>query len=108
MLCELAIANAEKGLEQIDDSSGDVMPAIRQLAEMHGRACEQTNPDAVRLSERIFHFQMEGVCAGTHQGQRLVESVSVPADSGNLEPGRRSPGPSAGWKRIAIVRTCAS
>jgi hypothetical protein len=31
-LAELAIAGAEKSLEQIDDSGGDVMPAIQELA----------------------------------------------------------------------------
>ncbi|WP_321818327.1 MULTISPECIES: SWIM zinc finger family protein [unclassified Paraburkholderia] len=59
-LSELAIAGAEKSLEQIDDSSGDVMPAILELASVHLDACRITGPDSVRLAERLFHFQTEG------------------------------------------------
>jgi uncharacterized Zn finger protein len=60
-LAELAIAGAEKSLEQIDDSGGDVMPAIMELAVVHLAACRQTRPDAVKLAERLFHLQTEGV-----------------------------------------------
>ncbi len=60
-LAELAIAGAEKSLEQIDDSGGDVMPAIMELASVHLAACRQTRPDAVKLAERLFRFQTEGI-----------------------------------------------
>ncbi|CAE6710943.1 SWIM zinc finger family protein [Paraburkholderia nemoris] len=60
-LAELAIAGAEKRLEQIDDSGGDVMPAIMELASVHLAACQQTRPDAVKLAERLFRYQTEGV-----------------------------------------------
>jgi uncharacterized Zn finger protein len=60
-LAELAIAGAEKSLEQIDDSGGDVMPAIQELAAVHLEACIQTRPDAVELAERLFQYQMGGV-----------------------------------------------
>lgn len=60
-LTELAIAGAEKSLEQIDDSGGDVMPAIQELAAVHLAACRQTRPDPVQLAERLFDFQTEGV-----------------------------------------------
>ncbi|WP_414443466.1 SWIM zinc finger family protein [Burkholderia sp. 22PA0106] len=56
-LSELAIAGAERSLEQIDDSSGDVMPAIFELAAVHLDACKQTTPDPVNLAERLFRFQ---------------------------------------------------
>ncbi|WP_234775322.1 SWIM zinc finger family protein [Paraburkholderia tropica] len=59
-LCELAIAGAEKSLEQIDDSNGDVMPAILELASVHLDACKITGPDPVKLAERLFRFQTEG------------------------------------------------
>lgn len=59
-LCELAIAGAEKSLEQIDDSNGDVMPAILELASVHLEACKVTGPDPVKLAERLFRFQTEG------------------------------------------------
>ena len=59
-LAELAIAGAEKSLEQIDDSGGDVMPAIMELASVHLEACRRTGPDAVALAGRLFRFQTEG------------------------------------------------
>ncbi|MGA7817524.1 SWIM zinc finger family protein [Caballeronia sp.] len=59
-LSELAIAGAEKSLEQIDDSGGDVMPAILELAAVHLDACTLTGPDPVKLAERLFRFQTEG------------------------------------------------
>ncbi|AMM18532.1 hypothetical protein AX768_30280 (plasmid) [Burkholderia sp. PAMC 28687] len=60
-LAEVAIAGAEKSLEQIDDSGGDVMPAIMELAAVHLEACRQTRPDPSKLAERLFRFQTEGV-----------------------------------------------
>jgi uncharacterized Zn finger protein len=59
-LSELAIAGAEKSLEQIDDSGGDVMPAIVELASVHLDACKLTEPEPVKLAERLFRFQTEG------------------------------------------------
>ena len=59
-LTELAIAGAEKSLEQIDDSGGGVMPGILELASVHLDACQQTRPDPVRLAERLFRLQVEG------------------------------------------------
>lgn len=59
-LAELAIAGAEKSLEQIDDSGGDAMPAIMELASVHLEACRRTEPDAVALAGRLFRFQTEG------------------------------------------------
>jgi uncharacterized Zn finger protein len=59
-LTELAIARAEQSLEQIDDSGGEVMPAILELAAVHLDACKSTGPDAVLLAQRLFRFQTEG------------------------------------------------
>jgi uncharacterized Zn finger protein len=59
-LSELAIAGAETSLEQIDDSGGDVMPAILELASVHLDACKLTGPDPAKLAERLFRFQTEG------------------------------------------------
>jgi uncharacterized Zn finger protein len=59
-LSEVAIAGAEQSLEQIDDSGGDVMPAILELASVHLDACKLTEPDPVALAERLFRFQTEG------------------------------------------------
>ncbi|WP_184056001.1 SWIM zinc finger domain-containing protein [Paraburkholderia sp. MM5384-R2] len=60
-LAELAIAGAEASLEQIDDSGGEVMPAIMELVAVHLEACRQTRPDPTKLAERLFRFQTDGV-----------------------------------------------
>ncbi|MPW15501.1 hypothetical protein GCT13_00875 [Paraburkholderia sp. CNPSo 3157] len=60
-LAELAIAGAEKSLEQIDDSGGDVMPAIIELAAVHLEGCLQTRPDPTKLAERLFRAQTASV-----------------------------------------------
>lgn len=59
-LTELAIENAERSLEHIDDSNGEVMASIEALVDVHRRACEQTKPDVARLAERLFRLQTEG------------------------------------------------
>ncbi|MFM0159209.1 SWIM zinc finger family protein [Paraburkholderia sediminicola] len=60
-LAELAISGAQTSLEQIDDSDGDVMPAIMELASVHLEACQQTRPDAGKLAERLFLYQTDSV-----------------------------------------------
>lgn len=57
---ELAIHKAEQALLHIDDSSGYVMPAITALQKVHLAACVALRPDAVKLAQRLFSFQMEG------------------------------------------------
>jgi hypothetical protein len=52
---------AEKSFEQIDDSGGEVMLAIQELAAVHLEACIQTRPDSVQLAARLFQYQMGGV-----------------------------------------------
>ena len=59
-LAELAIAEAEASLEQIDDSDGSVAPGIEELAALHLDACIQTRPDPVKLAERLFRLQAGG------------------------------------------------
>lgn len=59
-LAELAIADAEASLEQIDDSDGSVAPGIGELAGVHLEACIRTRPDPVKLAERLFRLQADG------------------------------------------------
>ncbi|HKT62528.1 MAG TPA: SWIM zinc finger family protein [Burkholderia sp.] len=59
-LAELAIADAEASLEQIDDSDGSVAPGIGELAGLHLDACIQTRPDPVKLADRLFGLQARG------------------------------------------------
>ncbi|KAI3608573.1 hypothetical protein D8I24_1009 [Cupriavidus necator H850] len=47
-LSELAIAGAEKSLEQIDDSGGGVMPAILALASVHLISTHANRPAPIR------------------------------------------------------------
>lgn len=57
---EEAIALAEEALQQVDDSGGEVMPAILQLRKVHLAACNALHPDPVALAERLYGFQMDG------------------------------------------------
>lgn len=59
-LIEEAIAFAESALGNIDDSNGEVYPAIEALQAVHLQACTNLNPDPVALAERLFRYQMEG------------------------------------------------
>ncbi|KHK61019.1 hypothetical protein PI86_00730 [Burkholderia sp. A9] len=59
-LAELAIADAEASLEQIDDSDGSVVPGIEELTGVHLDACVQTRPEPVKLAERLFRLQVDG------------------------------------------------
>ena len=59
-LIEDAIIQAERGLEQIDDSDGEAYSGIERLSEVHRIACSRLNPEPVALAERLFCHQMEG------------------------------------------------
>lgn len=61
-LIEDAIAQAESGQQQIDDSDGESYGAIERLAELHLEACLCLNPPPVALAERLFAYQMNSDC----------------------------------------------
>lgn len=57
---EEAIALAEEALQHIDDSGGEVMPAILGLRELHLAACNALRPNPLALAGRLYGFQMHG------------------------------------------------
>ncbi len=57
---EETIALAEEALQHIDDSGGEVMPAILGLRKLHLAACNTLRPDPVALAGRLYGFQMHG------------------------------------------------
>jgi uncharacterized Zn finger protein len=59
-LIEQAITQSESGLEQVDDSNGEVYPAIEHLCAVHLQACRKLKPDPVALADRLFRYQMDG------------------------------------------------
>ena len=59
-LIEQAIIQAESGLEHVDDSNGEVYPAIERLQEVHLLACTRLHPDPMALADRLFRLQMDG------------------------------------------------
>ncbi len=59
-LMEEAISRAEDALQHIDDSGGEVMPAILELRKVHLAACDALRPDPVALANRLYDFQMHG------------------------------------------------
>jgi hypothetical protein len=101
-LAELAIAGAEKSLEQIDDSGGEVMPAIMELAAVHLEACRQTRPDAIKLAERLFRFQTEGVWDTFYD---VLPAYAEPLDDAGLRQYRELV--ERGWDRMPALAPCS-
>ncbi len=65
-LAEYAIERAEKSLEHIDDSNGDIGSIVQELGELHLRACELAKPEPQALAERLFHLESTspfGICS---------------------------------------------
>ena len=72
-LAELAIAGAEKSLEQIDDSGGDVMPAIMELAAVASRSLpadatgrREARRAPVSLTRRKVYGTRSTMCCQTY------------------------------------------
>jgi len=59
-LIEEAISLAESALQHIDDSGGEVMPAILHLRKVHQAACTSLRPEPVALAKRLHDYQMHG------------------------------------------------
>lgn len=59
-LIEQAITQAENRLEQVDDSNGEIYPAIERLRQLHLLACCRLSPDPIALADRLFRYQMDG------------------------------------------------
>ncbi len=59
-IIEGAIDSAEEALQHIDDSNGEVMPAIQRLQHVHVSACVAIPSDRVALAQRLFAYQMDG------------------------------------------------
>lgn len=60
LVIEEAIALAEKALQQVDDSNGEVMDAIFELRAVHLAACNALQPDPIALAERLADLQLHG------------------------------------------------
>lgn len=72
-LAEYAIERLERALEQIDDSSGSVGDVVRDLGELHRKACAMARPEPADLAGRLFRLEMElpiGVCSFTAETYR--------------------------------------
>lgn len=59
-LTEYALAAAERALEHIDDSDGQMGGVIERLEALHLAACNRAPPDPVVLAERLFRRELEG------------------------------------------------
>ena len=60
LLIEEAVSLAEAALQHIDDSGGEVMPAILHLQKVHLAACIALRPDPVALGKRLHDYQIDG------------------------------------------------
>lgn len=59
-LAEHALAAAERALDNVDDSGGEIGDVIRRLEELHLDACRRARPDRAALAERLFAWELNG------------------------------------------------
>ncbi|MBK5116423.1 MAG: SWIM zinc finger family protein [Thermoleophilia bacterium] len=59
-LCEYALAAAERALDHVDDSGGQMREALERLEDLHLRACQRAQPDPAALAARLFAREVEG------------------------------------------------
>jgi uncharacterized Zn finger protein len=59
-LAEHALKVAERALEHIDNSDGQMADVIARLEDLHLEACRRARPDPVALAERLFAWELDG------------------------------------------------
>jgi uncharacterized Zn finger protein len=59
-LAEHALKAAERALDHIDDSDGQMGDAIARIEELHLDACSRARPDPTALAERLFAWELDG------------------------------------------------
>jgi uncharacterized Zn finger protein len=59
-LAEHALKAAERALDHIDDSDGQMGDAIARIEELHLDACNRARPDPTALAERLFAWELDG------------------------------------------------
>lgn len=59
-LAEHALKLAERALDHVDDSGGQMGDAIARIEELHLDACTQARPDPTALAERLFVWELDG------------------------------------------------
>jgi uncharacterized Zn finger protein len=59
-LAEHALKIAERALEHVDDSGGQMADVIARLEDLHRDACCRARPDPVALAERLFAWEFNG------------------------------------------------
>ncbi|MGH2781223.1 MAG: SWIM zinc finger family protein [Thermoleophilaceae bacterium] len=79
-LCEYALAVAERALDHVDDSGGEMRAVFDRLEEIHLAACRRGRPDAIALAERLFAREVEGEWDVFHRA--VVRYADVLGDEG--------------------------
>ena len=59
-LAEHALKLAERALDHIDDSDGQMGDVIARIEELHLDACSRARPDPTALAERLFAWELDG------------------------------------------------
>jgi hypothetical protein len=59
-LCEYALAAAERALDHVDDSGGEMRTVFERLESLHYEACLRGSPDAHALAQRLFEREVGG------------------------------------------------
>ena len=57
-LSEYALKQAEKAMDSVDDSDGELSGIIEKLQELHHQACQQAKPDPEKLAQRLFEWEL--------------------------------------------------
>lgn len=58
-LCEYALEEWEKAIEQVDDSNGYMTPIRNHIQEIHLKACIKAKPDPKKLAKKLFQWEMK-------------------------------------------------
>jgi uncharacterized Zn finger protein len=58
-LAEVALAAIERALSRVDDSNGIIGELLRELAELHHRACVAARPDPKATAKRLFAWELQ-------------------------------------------------
>lgn len=74
-LCEHALLEAERAIENMDDSDGHMSGMFARLQELHLQACMNSKPNPEALAERLFQWELGGSWDTFHGAARTHAKV---------------------------------
>ncbi len=58
-LAEYFIEKAEEGMNEVDDSNGELGAILSRLQEIHHAACQKAKPDSISLAKKLFAWELK-------------------------------------------------